>query len=153
MSSFCTHIFFSKKFQHICVSLDVNFNESLTNDVVSFEQLGPTRQELTALDTSSYLQGWTSLPVSTTTQVVKTSAKQELTALDTFPLICKAVLALTLKFRKSWDFLILISGSLGNQIVSLTSKHLTSIFLNSHLWSKIAIFKLNNIQILSKFFL
>ena len=36
-----THIFFSKKFQNICVSLDVNFNESLTNDVVSFEQLGP----------------------------------------------------------------------------------------------------------------
>ena len=33
--------FFSKKFQRICVSLDVNFNESLTNDVVSFEQLGP----------------------------------------------------------------------------------------------------------------
>ena len=26
----------------ICVSLDVNFNESLTNDVVSFEQLGPS---------------------------------------------------------------------------------------------------------------
>ena len=33
--------FFSKKFQHICVSLDVNFNESSTNDVVSFEQVGP----------------------------------------------------------------------------------------------------------------
>ena len=33
--------FFSKKFQHICISLDINFNESLTNDVVSFEQLGP----------------------------------------------------------------------------------------------------------------
>ena len=33
--------FYSKKFQHICVSLDVNFNESLTNDIVSFEQLGP----------------------------------------------------------------------------------------------------------------
>ena len=33
--------FFSKKFQHICVSLDVNFNESLTNDIVSFEQMGP----------------------------------------------------------------------------------------------------------------
>ena len=33
--------FFSKKFQHICVSLNVNFNESLLNDVVSFEQLGP----------------------------------------------------------------------------------------------------------------
>ena len=36
--------FFSKKFQHICVSLDVNLNESLTNDVVSFEQLGPGMQ-------------------------------------------------------------------------------------------------------------
>ena len=33
--------FFSKKFQHICISLDVNFNKSLTNDIVSFEQLGP----------------------------------------------------------------------------------------------------------------
>ena len=33
--------FFSERFQHTCVSLDVNFNESLTNDVVSFEQLGP----------------------------------------------------------------------------------------------------------------
>ena len=33
--------FFSKIFKHICLSLDVNFNESLTNDVVSFEQLGP----------------------------------------------------------------------------------------------------------------
>ena len=32
--------FFSKKFQHICVSLNVNFNESLTNVIVSFEQLG-----------------------------------------------------------------------------------------------------------------
>ena len=44
MSSFCTHIFFSKRFQHICVSLDVNFNESLNNNVVSFEQLGPESQ-------------------------------------------------------------------------------------------------------------
>ena len=33
--------FSAKKFQHICISLDENFNESLTNDVVSFEQLGP----------------------------------------------------------------------------------------------------------------
>ena len=33
--------FFSKTFQHICIPLDVNYNESLTNDVVSFEQLGP----------------------------------------------------------------------------------------------------------------
>ena len=31
----------AKKFQHICVSLDVNFNESLTNAVVSYEQLDP----------------------------------------------------------------------------------------------------------------
>ena len=30
-----------KTFQRICASLDVNFNELLTNDVVSFEQLGP----------------------------------------------------------------------------------------------------------------
>ena len=35
--------FQQKKIQHtsICVSLDVKFDESLTNDVVSFEQLGP----------------------------------------------------------------------------------------------------------------
>ena len=33
--------FRQKKFQHICILIDVNFNESLTNDVVSFEQLGP----------------------------------------------------------------------------------------------------------------
>ena len=33
--------FFQQKFQRICVSLDVNFNESLTNNIVSFEQLGP----------------------------------------------------------------------------------------------------------------
>ena len=33
--------FFSQKIQHIWVSLDVNFNESLTNVIVSFEQLGP----------------------------------------------------------------------------------------------------------------
>ena len=33
--------FVQQKISDICVSLDVNFNESLTNDVVSFEQLGP----------------------------------------------------------------------------------------------------------------
>ena len=38
------HIFSEKKDQHICISLDVNFNESLTNDVVSFEQLGPDHE-------------------------------------------------------------------------------------------------------------
>ena len=41
--------FISKKIQHICVSLDVNFNESLTNDIVSFEQLGPDYIALTCL--------------------------------------------------------------------------------------------------------
>ena len=35
------HIIQCKKFQHICISFNVNFNESLTNDIVSFEQLGP----------------------------------------------------------------------------------------------------------------
>ena len=29
----------------MCISLDVNFNESLTNDLVSFEQLGPGWQQ------------------------------------------------------------------------------------------------------------
>ena len=52
MSSFCTakaiHIFSAKKFQHICVSLDVDFNESLTNDIVSFEQLGPDLYNINA---------------------------------------------------------------------------------------------------------
>ena len=33
--------FFQQKFQYICASLDVNFNETLTNDIVGFEQLGP----------------------------------------------------------------------------------------------------------------
>ena len=32
---------FQQKIQHICISLNVTFNESLTYDVVSFEQLGP----------------------------------------------------------------------------------------------------------------
>ena len=38
--------FFSKKIQYICVSLDLNLNESLANDIVSFEQLGPEFQFL-----------------------------------------------------------------------------------------------------------
>ena len=33
--------FFQQKISDICVLLDVNFNEPLTNDIVSFEQLGP----------------------------------------------------------------------------------------------------------------
>ena len=45
---------------------------------------------------------------------------------------------------KSQDFLAPISGSPGDQIFSLTFRNSTSIFLNSHLWSKTAIVKLNN---------
>ena len=33
--------FFQQKFQHIYAWPDINFNEPLTNDIVSFEQLGP----------------------------------------------------------------------------------------------------------------
>ena len=50
MSSFCHLNFFSKKFQHICVSLDVNFNESLTNNIVSFEQLDPVIHNVCSLE-------------------------------------------------------------------------------------------------------
>ena len=46
--------FFSKKFQHICVSLDVNFNESLTNDVVSFEHPGPVMYQFVFFSSLKY---------------------------------------------------------------------------------------------------
>ena len=36
--------FCQQKCQNICVSLNVNFNESLTYDIVSFEQLDPDSQ-------------------------------------------------------------------------------------------------------------
>ena len=39
-----SHVFQQKKNQHIWVSLDVNFNKSLTNDIVNFEQLGPEEE-------------------------------------------------------------------------------------------------------------
>ena len=52
--------FFSKKFQHICVSLDVNFKESLTNDIVSFEQLGPGGQVISAPNFGSQGPGFES---------------------------------------------------------------------------------------------
>ena len=32
--------FFQQKCQHICISLDENFHELLTNNIISFEQLG-----------------------------------------------------------------------------------------------------------------
>ena len=55
MSSFRTakanHIFFFRKIlQHISVSLNVNFDESLTNDIVSFEQLDPGYIKLKLFD-------------------------------------------------------------------------------------------------------
>ena len=36
-----SHIFFNKKYREISDINIWNFNETLTNDVVSFEQLGP----------------------------------------------------------------------------------------------------------------
>ena len=56
-----------------------------------------------------------------------------------------SVLALTVKIRKSQDFLAPISGSPGDQIFSLTFRNSTTVFLNSHLWGKTATVKLNNI--------
>ena len=56
----------------------------------------------------------------------------------------KPVLALTVKIRKSQDFLAPVSESPGDQMFSLTFRNSTSIFLNSHLWSKTPILKLNN---------
>ena len=50
-----------------------------------------------------------------------------------------SVLALTVKIRKSQNFLARISGSPGDQIFSLTFRNSTSVFLNSHLWSKTAL--------------
>ena len=44
--------FFSKKFQHICVLLNINFNESLTNNIVSFEQLDPEQLRRSKSDTA-----------------------------------------------------------------------------------------------------
>ena len=61
-----------------------------------------------------------------------------------FYLNMTTVLASTVKIRKSQDFLAPISGSPDDQILSLTLRNSTSIFLNSHLLSKTAIIKLNN---------
>ena len=41
--AFALSHFFQQKISAYCVSLDVNFNESLTNDIVSFEQMGPEK--------------------------------------------------------------------------------------------------------------
>ena len=36
-----THIFFSKKFSIYAIFNGQSFNDSLTNDIIGFEQLGP----------------------------------------------------------------------------------------------------------------
>ena len=36
-----THLFFSKNISIYAIFNDQNFNDTLTNDIVSFEQLGP----------------------------------------------------------------------------------------------------------------
>ena len=46
---------------------------------------------------------------------------------------------INVKVRKSQDFLAPISGSLGDQMFSLTFRNSTSVFINSYLWSKTAI--------------
>ena len=61
--------------------------------------------------------------------VVGTSLKH-LDASSEYPQVHNTVLALTVKIRKSQDFLAPISGSPGDQIFSLTSRNSTSIFLN-----------------------
>ena len=45
--------FFSKKFQHICVLLILNFNK-LINNVVSFEQLGPGWVQIATSDVDQH---------------------------------------------------------------------------------------------------
>ena len=41
MSAKATHIFFSKNISIYAIFNDQSFNDTLTNDIVSFEQLGP----------------------------------------------------------------------------------------------------------------
>ena len=50
--------FFQQKIQNICISLDVNFNESLTNDVFSFEQLGPDLFQLPRMSNENLHMLW-----------------------------------------------------------------------------------------------
>ena len=49
VSAKATHIFFSKKISAYLRITRSKFNESLTNDVVSFEQLGPGSQNVSLL--------------------------------------------------------------------------------------------------------
>ena len=45
MSSKATHIFFSKNINVYAIFNDQSFNDTLTNDIVSFEQLSPVVSE------------------------------------------------------------------------------------------------------------
>ena len=56
MSSFCkcknakaTHIFFSKNMSIYAIFDDQRFNDTLTNDIVSFEQMGPDFKEINVM--------------------------------------------------------------------------------------------------------
>ena len=42
-----THIFFSKNISIYAIFNDQNFNDTLTKDIVSFEQLGPGEYKIT----------------------------------------------------------------------------------------------------------
>ena len=75
MSSF-SH-YFSKKFQHICVSLDVKFNELLTNDIVSFEQLGPDCEVLIH-DSEAGVNLYSHLPDNTVRYLMISHSKEKI---------------------------------------------------------------------------
>ena len=59
MNSFCiakaTHIFSAKKYQCIC-HISRNFNVTLANNFVKFEQLGPSRYHFTSCDSCICIQ-------------------------------------------------------------------------------------------------
>ena len=104
--------FFSKKFQHICVSLDVNFNESLTNDVVSFEQLGPEVQSEKCCVKSEV---WKTLPV--------VQLYERLT-------ICSNFLHLTSNFKHRSDWVEVLRPSQSIKVMSSRSFNVTTLFLS-----------------------
>ena len=79
---FAEKMFFRKKFQHICVSLDVNFNESLTNDVVSFEQLGP---EFVVTLPCFLLKSYLKLQFKQITHEIELQSKNSQTGAKQFP--------------------------------------------------------------------
>ena len=51
-----SHIFFSKNISVYAICNDQNFNDTLTNDIVSFEQLGPKYQLIDIVKTNNMQQ-------------------------------------------------------------------------------------------------